>query len=233
MDIDKRMEELLEARGPLVLPRNYITVTVELKPSELFEEVSKVYEAEAERVMRFTVNQNFVVTKNDFLKYFKTLLYLRVTKATGVKNNTTAAYHSDMRSYQVPAFIHILLTSIGVATDRDFGFVFVPAVKGITDQDLLSPEEMREISLKLSRLSIEGLTCVDTGISMRPECELSFMAVLNIEGEILSYKKDHPLYGFYAAFFKHQIIDETLNPSALRIRYGSQKEYEAYVLRVV
>lgn len=229
--IDQLKARLME-QAPAILPQNLLEVVVELTPSRLFKDASRVYSLESQRVIRFTGNESFIISEEQFEKYFITLLYLRVMRVNNVQNNTTSMYRGDMRGYYVPAFVHTLLTSIGIAVDRDFGFKFVPSVK-IDANDLLSAEEMRAISSKLSILSREGLTCVDTGVSMRPEGELSFMAVLNISEEVLSYKKDHPVYGFYASFFNHQIVDSVMNPSQFRIRYGSEAEYATYVKYIV
>lgn len=229
--IDQLKARLME-QAPAILPANLLEVIVELTPSRLFKDAARVYSLESQRVIRFTGNESFIISEEQFEKYFITLLYLRVMRVNNVQNNTTSMYRGDMRGYYVPAFVHTLLTSIGIAVDRDFGFKFVPSVK-IDANDLLSAEEMRTISSKLSILSREGLTCVDTGVSMRPEGELSFMAVLNISEEVLSYKKDHPVYGFYASFFNHQIVDSVMNPSQFRIRYGSEAEYATYVKYIV
>lgn len=227
-----KWQQELEAKAGAILPKNLLTVEVSMKPSTLLEDAAAVYAQESERVTRFVSNDKFIITSDEFYKYFTTLLYLRVARVNGTENSTTKLYKYDIRGYNVPAFIHTLLTSVGIAVDRDYGFKFIPSFEPDVSK-LFGPEEMREISLKLSFLNIEGLTCVETGISMRPEGELSLMAVLNIEEEILSYKKDHPVYGFYASFFKHKVIDDVLNPSVLRIRYGVEQEYATYVRYIV
>lgn len=227
-----QLKARLQEQAPTILPKNLLEVVVDLAPSRLFQDAARVYSLESQRVTRFTGNDNFVISENEFERYFITLLYLRVMRVNNVQNNVTNMYRGDIRNYYVPAFVHTLLTSIGIAVDRDFGFKFVPSVTVEADM-LLSAQEMRMLSDKLSFLSREGLTCVDTGISVRPEGELSFMAVLNISEEVLSYKKDHPVYGFYASFFKHQVVDSVINPSHFRIRYGSEDEYATYVKYIV
>lgn len=222
----------LESKASQVAPAETLIIKVKVEPSELFADAALVYSNEAERVTRFSSNKNFEITPEQFEKYFKTLLYLRISRVNGTENETTRSYKHDIRTYNVPAFVHTLLTSVGKAVDRDFGFEFIPTTS-VEVKDMLSPSEMRDVSRKLNFLNVEGLVCVDTGISMRPEGELSFMAVLNIEEEVLSYKKDHPVYGFYAAFFKHTIVDQVLNSSALRVRYGTQSEFATYVRYIV
>lgn len=222
----------LSDQAPVILPKGLLTIEVTLEPSVLFADAGNVYNMEAQRIMRFAHNEDFLISAKEFEAYFKTLLYLRISRVNGVENATTKAYKYDLRNYMVPTFIHTLLTSIGTAVDRDYGFQFVPVLK-MDVKELLSSTEMVELSRKLSFLAREGLTCTDTGVSMQPTGELSFMATMNISEEILSYKKDHPVYGFYASFFNHKITDEVMNPSVFRIKYGSAQEYATYVKYIV
>lgn len=226
------IQKMLEERYQPVLPVNTVVVEVTLEPSNLFREAANVYFLEGERVMRFTSNPNFSISEDEFLNYFSTLLYLRVARVNGVQDATTKNYMADFRTYNVPAFIHNLLSSIGKAIDYDFGFEFVPKVK-VDVNSLLGASEMRDISKRLAMMAREGLVCVDTGISLLPTGELALMATMNISEEILSYRKDHPIYGFYAAFFKHNLVSEMLDPKMLRIKYGSANDYNMLVQQIV
>lgn len=232
MERNPKLDELFTNQFQPVLPVDYVTINVKVGVSELFSEAANIYAMEAERVMRFTSNDKFNISSDSFLKYFTTLLYLRVARVNDTQNNTVKAYRADLRHYLIPAFVSTLINSIGKATDLDYGFMFVPTTD-ITVDDLLSPQEMRAISRKLETLNKEGLVCIETGISMTPYGELSMMAALNIQGEVLSYKKDHPIYGFYAAFFKHTLISDVVNPNTLRIRYGSETDYHMYLRHIV
>lgn len=232
MQSDMNIRKILEENFQPALSVNTVEVPVEFSPSELFQEAAVVYALEAERVMRFTSNDNFIITSEEFSGYFTTLLYLRVSRVNSVKDNTTKLYIADLRNYNVPAFIHTLLSSIGKAIDYDFGFEFIPKVK-IEASQLLGPEEMREISRKLGRLALEGLVCISTGVSVLPQGELATMATLSMSGDILSYRKDHPIYGFYASFFKHTLLSNVMSPNMLRIKYGSQQDYRMLVQHIV
>lgn len=226
------IQRMLEENYQPVLPINTATVEVILEPSDLFKEAANVYFLEGERVLRFTSNPNFQITEDEFLGYFSTLLYLRVARVNGVQDATTKNYMADFRNYYVPAFVHNLLSSIGKAIDYDFGFEFVPKVK-IDVKSLLGASEMRDISKRLGQMSREGMVCVDTGISLHPTGELALMATMNISEEILSYRKDHPIYGFYAAFFKHELVSNVIDPKMLRIKYGSANDYNILVQQIV
>lgn len=218
--ITKFMEESFQQ----VLPVNMVKVVVNFEANELFKDLAEMYFMEAERVTRFSSNINVAISVEEYLNYFKTLLFLRVSRVNGVQNETTKSYKNDLRNYLIPAFVNTLLISIGRATDINFGFEFIPQTS-IEAEELLSASEMRNISQKLRTLNLSGMVCVETGIAMSPIGELSFMATMNIQGEILSYKKDHPVYGFYASLFNHTVVSELLEPKMLRIRYGAQDEY--------
>ncbi len=232
MEKNPKLEELFERSFQPALPVNTVLVEVQIEVSELFRDAARTYSLEADRVMRFTSNANFQITEDLFLSYFQTLLYLRVMRVNGVQDATTKLYRNDMRNYLIPAFVSTLVNSIGRATDSDFGFTFIPKMN-IAAGDLMSDSDMRAISNKLKVLNVEGLVCIETGIAMQPEGDLSFMATLSIEGDIKSYRKNHPIFGFYAAFFKHQILTDTLDAKALRIRYGAESDYRMYVQNIV
>lgn len=232
MENNTKLEGLFNDQFQPALPVNYVTVNVRVGVSDLFSEASTIYSMEAERVMRFTSNDHFTISSDKFLNYFKTLLFLRIARVNSAESQIVRAYIKDQRNYLIPAFVSTLINSIGKATDSDFGFLFVPTTT-ISADELLSPSEMVEISTKLKTLNKEGLVCVETGIAMTPYGELSMMATLNIQGDILSYRKDHPIYGFYASFLKHTITSDIMNPNALRIRYGAENDYRMYLQHIV
>lgn len=227
-----KLESLFENNFQPQLPVNTIEVKVKIDLSSMFVDAARMYSMEAERVMRFTSNVLFQVTEEEFLKYFKTLLYLRVARVNNVQNETLKAYRSDMRNYLIPAFVSTLINSIGLASDNNYGFSFRP-LYSIEGTDVMTPTEMWDVTRRLKTLNVEGLVCIETGIAMSPLGELAMMATLNVQGEVLGYKKDHPIYGFYASFFKHQLVDSTINASAFRIRYGSESDYRMYLTQIV
>ena len=230
----EELERTISEHGPKIMAASTVTIQVKLSPSDLLTEASTVYHMESERVTRYTSTQDFTISTEDFKKYFTTLLWLRVSRVNATDNAAdTRLYRSMIRNYNVPAFIHILLTSIGRATDHDFGFEFIPTMDTPKKTELLTPEEMIVVSRKLDFLNREGLTCVNTGISMSPLGELATMATFNIETEIKSYRKDSPIYGFYTAFFNHTIVGDIINPNMFRIKYGAQSDFRRFVSSIV
>jgi hypothetical protein len=229
---NQNLEELFEKHFQPALPVNTVIVEVQIEVSDLFRDAAQMYSLEADRVMRFTSNSAFQISEEEFFSYFQTLLYLRVMRVNGVQDATTNLYRNDMRGYLIPAFVSTLINSVGRATDSDFGFTFIPKMN-ISVDELMPAEDMRNISNKLKVLNIEGLVCIETGIAMQPEGDLSFMATLNIGNDIMSYKKNHPIFGFYAAFFKHTILTDGLEAKALRIRYGAESDYRMYIKNIV
>lgn len=232
MGNNQNLEELFERNFQPSLPVNTVIVEVQIEVSDVFRDAARRYSLEADRVMRFTSNTAYQISEEQFLQYFTTLLYNRVMRVNGVQNEVTRTYRNDMRNYLIPAFVSTLINSVGRATDADYGFTFVPKMN-IAVGDLMPADEMRLLSTKLKTLNVEGLVCIETGIAMQPEGDLSFMATLNIGNDILSYKKNHPIFGFYAAFFKHTILTDTIEPKTLRIRYGAESDYKMYVQNIV
>lgn len=228
----KDLEKLFNEEFQPALPVNTVIVEVQIEVSDLFFDAAQMYSLEADRVMRFTSNTNFQITADEFASYFQTLLYLRIMRVNGQETAVTREYRNDMRQYCVPAFMSTLIDSIGKATDNDFGFTFIPKTN-IVATSLMPADEMRNISKKLSVLNTEGLVCVETGISMAITGDLSTMATFSVSQDVRSYKKNHAIYGFYAAFFNHTILNDAMDPSNLRIRYGAQSDYRMYVNQIV
>lgn len=223
----EKLKTMLEQEGQPVVPKDLVQVEVKLEFGGLVKDAARTYSLEVDRILRGS-GSKLQITEEEFEKYFKTLLFLRVSRVNNSNSNSFIPYRNAMRSYRIPVFMDTLINSIGLATDVGFGYRFYPVV--IVDaKDTLSPNEMQDISDRLDVLNIEGLVCTLTGIKMSPDGDLQTMAVFSIHGEVLSYKKDHPIYGFYAAFFKHEIISDVLDTSNLRIRYGADIEYQQYI----
>lgn len=223
---------MLEERFAPARPENMVVVQVLIKFGDLIQEAAQVYEMEVERVMRFSNHESFQITSGEFVKYFNTLLYMRICHVTNTQNQVTKSYKPYYRNVRIPAFMDTLINSIGVAEDIDFGFRFVPSMD-IKAEELLSPEELDNISRRLDYIGREGLVITENGLNVKPAGELQVMAMFSIHNEVKSYKKDHPIYGFYAAFFKHEIVSEVLEPKFLRIRYGANTEYVPIVREIV
>lgn len=229
---DSSLKGLFESEFQPVLSVNTIDIEVQLETSQMFKDMSQVFSMEADRVMRFTTNENYQVSTQEFVGYLTTLLYLRVARVNGTKNSTTRMYYHDQRNYLVPAFASTLINSIGIATDSDYGFRFIPVINVKVDE-LLSPQVMIEISRKLSVLNKQGFICTETGIHPEIKGDLELMATFNLESDIRSYKKNHPIFGFYASFFKHTIVSDALEAKSLRIKYGAESDYKLYLQHIV
>lgn len=223
----QNLKTMLEQVGQPVILKNLVNVEVKIEFGDLMRDAAKTYSMEVDRIMRGS-STRYQITDEEFEKYFHTLLFLRVSQVDNSKHQNFTPYRNAMRNYRIPVFMDTLINSIGEATDLGFGYRFRPSVQ-IDSKNMLAPSEMQDISDKLDVLNIEGLMCTITGIKMSPDGDLQTMAVFSIHGEILGYKKDHPLFGFYAAFFKHEIISDVLNDSFLRIRYGADIEFKQYI----
>jgi len=201
---------------------------IKLEPSELIHDMAELEHKEMERVMRFTVNK-IVLSVEEIEKYFKTLLYLRVIQVTDYKN--LKDYRFTLKSLNIPVRIYQIILSLGEAIDRDYGIRFLPAME-IEAESLLGANELREYSDRLSVLIPEGYLVVETGLPSAINGELGFMACLLISDEkVFSYRKDHPVYGFIASFFKSELINKAFDMD-YRIYYGSKEDYKIMLSRI-
>lgn len=206
-----------------------INVAVEMNPSKLTERLAKEVHSDMMRIANLTGIGAIVVEPEEILKYLKTLTFLRVSLVNGDQSKALNGYTRLVRILNIPIMFYQCLIAMGVATDRDFSIQFHP-VYSIDSNDLLSPESMVEISDMMARLEQNGLKIVQ-GVPRDPEGLLDFMALSHVEGEVLGYKRTHPVNGFMAAFFaQHQLNDVT--GMMCRVLYGYETDYELYVSSV-
>lgn len=203
--------------------------TVKLEPSDLISDMARLENMEMQRVMRFTTN-NVVLSTEEIEKYFKTIIYLRVLQVTGGKKFSTYANFA-MKTMNIPVRLYQIILSLGEAIDRDYGIKFVPSME-LDAEMLLGLTELQELSDKISVLIPEGYLVVETGLPTTTNGELGFMACLLVNDEkVYSYRKDHPVYGFIASFFKSELISKAFSID-YRMYYGSVEDYKAMLGRI-
>lgn len=201
---------------------------VKLEPSELILDMAKLENLEMQRVMRFTTS-DVILSVEDIGKYFHTILWLRVLQVNHDKK--IAQYAFANHSLNVPVRLVQILLSMGEAVDRDYGIRFMPSMD-IDASKQLSPDELRELSDKISVLIPEGYLVVETGLPTSTLGELGFMACLLVQDEkIYSYRKDHPVYGFVASFFRSELVSKAFEID-YRMYYGSVQDYRAMLSRI-
>jgi len=196
-----------------------INVEVKIKPAGLFSALAEEYKKEINRLIML---QSFEVNI-DVVKYFKTLLKLHIDNVNG---SVHQSYRPFVRTVEVPAIFATFLANIGRVTDKDFGISFWPSFN-IEADELLSPSELADYSGKLLSLYRIGLATVQGLPNPSDSGSLGTMACSLVEnGDVLSYRHDHPVYGFISAVFNFNATEEVLGLKALRVRYGSLSEYD-------
>lgn len=201
---------------------------VKLSPSELVHDMAKLENLEMQRVMRFTESK-VILSVEEIEKYFHTILWLRVLQVN--QDKKAAPYKFANHSLNIPVRLVQILLSIGEAVDRDYGVRFMPQMDVIAELQL-TPEELREYSDRLSVLLPEGYLVVETGLPTSTSGELGFMACLLVQDEkVMSYRKDHPVYGFIASFFKSELMSKAFEVE-YRMYYGCCEDYKAMLSRI-
>lgn len=199
-----------------------VVVTTDVTPSPLVEKFAELTLQELERNASTALLRELdQLAEDSILKYYKTLIYLRVLNVNGGLHGKMSVYRSVYRTLMVPTFLYQMLVSIGVSRDEDYNIIFKPAYS-IDANDLLALEELVNISELLIRFEylaqVPGLPKDETG-------ELAFMAMHHVNGVVTSYRKDHPVYGFLASFFAQQEFNEVTGMMH-RITYGNTSDYE-------
>lgn len=223
--------QLLKAfdNGAQPLKSSAVTVTVDVRPSELVTKLSRVLIEELIRLanhgMLDVVNE---IGEEGILKYLKTLLYLRVLHVNGELKGTMSVYKKATNYLVVPTFFYQLLIEIGEVRDDDYNIVFKPAYS-IDSSDLLALDELNSMSDFLRRFPTLSVV---TGMPNDKSGSLEFMAMQHVSHEVTSYRKDHPVYGFLAAFFEQQEFNEVTG-ALHRIHYGSMEDYSLMMTTIM
>jgi hypothetical protein len=221
-------EQVAKESMPEPHSETMIKQMIKLETSDLIHQMAILESREMQRVMRFT-NNDVELDVQEIDKYLKTILYLRVQQVNDSK--FLKKYKFAKKNLNIPVRIYQILLSLGEAVDRDYGIRFVPAMD-IDSEDLLSPEQLREYSDRMAVLIPEGYLVVETGLPTSTYGELGFMACLLVSQEkIYSYRKDHPVYGFIASFFKSELVNKAFDMD-YRIYYGSVEDYKVMLSRI-
>lgn len=209
-----------------------VSVTVDVAPSPLIEKFAQITLDELYRMANKALSRELDQLESDsILKYYKTLTYLRVLTVNRGFTSQLQGYRDVYRSLVVPSFLYQMLVCIGEVRDEDYNIVFSPAYP-IKGEDLLPLADLIKISELLIRF--ETLSYEIGGPNNRGG-ELAFMAMHHVNGQVTSYRKDHPLFGFLASFFQQEEFNQVTG-TMCRIYYGDSSDYAlmmATVLRKV
>lgn len=202
-----------------------VKVTVHFEKGKLIASLGSILYREFERMVNYANHPVLArLSEKDIQSYLCTLMYLRIAKASSTEDKTTIGYRPYYRTYAVPVLFYQLLVSIGVCYDRDYNLEFVPAYT-IEQEDLLSPQRMKEISDEFRAFEDRGMKIVG-GLPKDPSGELDLMAMCHVTDEVVSYRKSHPVYGFLAAFLAEKELNQ-ITGTMCRIVYGYETDYEA------
>lgn len=229
MITQEQFAEQVMREMPTPHPESLITHTVVFKPSALLTTLATYENREMQRIMRFT-GQSVILSPEEIHKYFSTILWLRTVQ---VRNQFSGRkeYSFALKNLNIPVRLYQIVSSLGEVCDLDFGLKFIPSME-IDTESLLTPEELREYSDRIGWLIPEGYLVVETGLPSDTTGELGFMACLVTKDEkVFSYRKDHPVYGFIAAFFDSELVEKAFT-NDYRVFYGVRSDYENIFQRI-
>lgn len=205
---------------------SFMRVKVALEPNDLLEDIAKAYSKEISRISRFEIKK-VELDEETVLKFFKTMLFLHISNCNG-------DFHRDYRVIKnnavIPALLTNIMLQIGETIDHDFGLKFQPIYE-IDSIDMLSVSQLQDIFDEFLLIERLGLKLTTAGFPNPKECgTLGFMGCqLVSNGDVLSYRHDSPVFGFFKAMFNTNALEEALGLKALRIRYGSFETYKTLV----
>lgn len=219
------VEGLFETARPV---GGAITHKVNVELGEMFDDMAKFEVREMQRVTRYAQNVT-LPTEKDMKRYMKTLVYIRVmrsTEAHKLKDLRQAVY-----SARVPARLSVLMDNIGIAYDHETNIKFIPVCE-ISSDDLMSMSEISEVSAQLAALLEDNYTTIK-GISKSEDGSIMLMSklVMSIPGNIetvLSYRRDNPVYAFFASLLNLQLLELTYEDLRLayRVQYSEVDVYK-------
>lgn len=194
---------------------------------ELLDQMARFEVQEMKRVTRY--QQNVDIPSQDTLaRYIRTLIWVRVTQCNdprGLKDYKTLTY-----SVRVPARLSLMLDNLGEAFDYDSNIRFVPVCE-IESSDLMSVDECIDISHLIESFLVEGYHSVG-GIKKDKYGSVELMSKLVLSDpeamdKVLSYRKDNPVYAFFAAVFKLQVLSMTYQEAVIinRVQYSNTEMY--------
>jgi len=192
-------------------------VDVEVAPGTVFDEMSTAFMQELERV-----SQPHQID-GEMHEYLLTLLWMHIHRIRGTLPNE---YRPLVRVVEIPAAFFTFLMQIGDVVDRDFGLLLRVQI-GFPINNILSPSEVMEFSNVLLSYTRKGFVTTKGMPNPDKAGTLGAMAAVLVEtGDVLSYRHDHPVYGFVAACLQFSALNDFLGLNALRVRYGTLTEYQ-------
>lgn len=230
----ERCEEMLELQfgGIFDEPRpmtGTILHQVNISLSETFDDMARFEVEEMKRVTRYQQNAELPEVE-DMERYLKTLIHVRVLQVTDPRQ--LKEYKSSTYSARVPARVSLLLDNIGEAYDFESNIRFIPTYS-IDSDNLMSPEEIVEMSLLMERYLAEGYTTIQ-GIKKDKTGSIYLMSKLVVNTpdnlqKVLSYRKDNPVYAFFASMLKLEILKLNYEDiiMAYRVQYSDELLYKA------
>lgn len=220
-----RGDQVFEAARPVA---GQIRYHVKILAGGMLEKMAKWEHMEMQRSTRFA--QNVVLpTAETLRRYFANLIWIRVTQATNPRE--LKSYKPLLYSANVPNRLSTVLENVGVAVDNGHNIKFVPVFE-IDADDLLSPSELVEISDMIDFL--EGEYHFVKGIARGEEGSIELMSKMVISepeaiAKVLSYRKDNPVYAFFAAILEFQVVGLTYEDlfRQYRVQYSHTETYES------
>lgn len=222
-DIRKRATELFGA--PTLMSMIFAEVDFS-KPNDMLEDYTRLLVSEGNRLSPVAKKDYF--SAMELTRYLQSLLWIRVSL---VNNTLPRDYAVIAKTACIPILWAALIDLVGVATDEDFGITFKP-VMTINAEMLMSPSEMVEMSHRIKALERNGFRQTTSGVGRQVEGDLGFMALNHIETEVVSYRRDHPMYAFFSSFFNLQSL-ETIIGMKSRIAFGSKDQFRLYLHALV
>lgn len=201
-----------------------ITIHVEVSSTDMIDLMARKLMAEFERMAPYAgYTPVSDLTSEDIARYLKTLLWLRVCTVLDTADKSSRCYQPLKKSLAIPVLMYQLLICIGRAYDSEFNLEFMPAYS-ITEEDLLSPDEMAGLSSLFRSFENSGMKVV-YGVPYDREGELDFMAMSHVDDVVVSYKRSHPSYAFLASFVRQQKLNEVTGLMS-RVIYGYDSDYK-------
>lgn len=225
MELNNQLQQIFEGQKPS--RKTSVNVDVELAPSDLLYHLAKCYHLEIQRLNTSQVNLINELSVDDVFKYFNTLIYMRVGR---INHELSPEFNKVYRRVVVPTMVYQLARAIGEVFDSEYGIRMFPGYT-VKSDEILSVDSMLDISDRLKMLQTNGLSQVD-GLPNESDGDLDFMVMNYVDGDIFSYRRSHPTFGFLSAFFKRRMSQE-ITLGMTRIFYGDVETYKASLMNVI
>lgn len=207
--------------------RAQILFSVKVNNSTLIDKVSNWEVKEMERVVKYASNVT-LPDVDQMTKYLKNLIFLRVQLVENAKMDHS--FKNIVNAIYVPARWYTLLDNLGEAHDASTNIKFVPVYQ-LDASDVLSAEDMLEISDMMQVIKPDGYSCVK-GIPRHNDGSVEMMAKVALaEGQALDtirgMKVDNPVFAFFANLFQMEVVDLTYADmdKMYRIEYSAPSIY--------